>query len=978
MVKGRIQKLLTKRLSDRYTLVLVLVAALAIVSQVLTQLQLQNQERDSEYFNQIRHQRNTSKEISKLCLKLELTPQVTERGKIVQQIQANISKLIEKHKNVETSVGLIKNIDLNLIQDAHVHLRDMSQSISVLANNLSGDGLLSNESNRKEIERIFIAESNYREVLDQWLLQYEAEISESIRSMRWFELVILFLLLLLLFISYVYIFKPTMARLNQTLGRLEESELRKKAILDSSLDAIITIDSHGKIVEFNTNAENMFERFEKDVLGLSLDSLLFTEDSRYLLKQALDEFKNDQVNHVLNQRFEVEGKTKSGQTFPMEMYVTVIETEPHHFFTVFCRDIRIRKEEEIELLRAKQTAEQALQTRSDFMSRVSHEIRHPLHAILGMADLILDTSLTQQQIRFVEVLKRASLTLLNLINDILDFSKIESGKLNVEHIEFNLYELVERAVDLVAPQAYQNGLEVIIEYDPKVHTHLVTDPTRLQQILTNLLSNAVKFTEKGSVTIKIYHEEGSSFLNIEVRDTGVGIPKHKIENIFESFVQADESVTRKYGGTGLGLSISKKLVEILNGRISVESAEEKGSTFKVEIPYIKPTVGESLEIELSKRVLNKTVWIMGKDPYAKLWKQWLSFTGCEVKVFLSAQDVQAYLKSNPKNFDLLISDTIGPEIISKKDWLDIKELNAGGDVVLTVVPGDFEQVPRELRMTASVHFVFKPVRPLNLIETLQEIVTHKREGPFDISKSGVSGPRFPEGLRVLAVDDAQENLEIIGYYLSDKKVSLSLAYNGREAVDLFRAKQFDLILMDVRMPLMDGYTAAYYIREIERKESRARAPIVILTAHGDISEKEKARQAECDLVLNKPLSKEILSRGILEVLGEVGDSSTSIQDSKTTREDGIEKELIKNLRPTYLKNRLNDLEILKEAAIRDDFQTISNMGHKIKGNAKSYGFEDLGVIANGLEVAAKSKNSNEIRTLMLKMESFIQEALHEL
>src|SRR6476660_9921314 len=357
---------------------------------------------------------------------------------------------------------------------------------------------------------------------------------------------------------------------------LKLSEAFARSIIDSSLDMIIVVDEHRRILEFNPAAQHAFGYRPDDVLGRSID-LLYVDPrfSAHIYTTARQQGRY--VHEVVNRR-------KDGTEFDSLLSASVLHDGAGSILGVMSvsRDITDQKRAVAELCRAKDEAEAANHAKTEFLATISHEIRTPMNAIIGMADLLWETPLMPEQQEYVGIFRRAGLSLLTLLNDILDLSKVEAGYVELERIEFDLHEVVDKTAEMMALRAHEKGLELGCSVAPGVAIDLIGDPNRLRQVLLNLLGNAIKFTDKGEVVLRVIQEpvgDQPGALQFEISDTGIGIPAEKLPCIFGRFVQADASTTRKYGGTGLGLAISKRLVDLMGGRIWVTSTEGVGSTF---------------------------------------------------------------------------------------------------------------------------------------------------------------------------------------------------------------------------------------------------------------------------------------------------------------------------------------------------------------------------------------------------------------
>lgn len=495
-------------------------------------------------------------------------------------------------------------------------------------------------------------------------------------------------------------------------------------------------------------------------------------------------------------------------------------------FVLFIRDIAAEKQLERQLrlnnarlIAETQRAEHASQAKSHFIATVSHEIRTPLNAILGMADMLEDSTLDSKQRHYVSVFQRAGYRLLNLINNLLDLAKIESGRFELEQTEFRLDEVVQRSVELVAPKAHDKGLTIEVRMAPDVMLARVGDPARLQQILLNLLSNSVKFTEQGSVAIGIASGGGPS-VAITVTDTGIGIPREKLASVFRDFTQVDASTARRYGGTGLGLGIVQRLVELMGGRIGVESTPGKGTTFRL-----------SLNLPLGRDV-----------------------------------PVEAPAKMTP--------------------------------------------APQMLQNEARK--------------------------------------------RILIAEDSLDNQILMRAYFERTPYFVEFASDGREAVDLFLSGRFDMILMDVQMPVMDGWSAVRAIRALERERGGVPIPIIALSARAQAADEATSREAGCQQHLTKPVSRQKLFEAIRQCQPPEGPP-----------------ESIRALAPAYLNKRREEVPLLLELLAQGEYERIATLAHNLKGTGAAYGFPRITAIGAEMEAAAKIEDEEAVLEQVRELESHV-------
>ncbi len=828
------------------------------------------------------------------------------------------------------------------------------------------------------------------------------EFLKDVKKTLWNDYGYIYLIVTLFILNMYVMFvrmEEKIIRLNKEKIELE-SDLRLQesfqVLMDSVNVSVIAFDTNKSIKVFNQRAEKLFGYTPEEAIGMSIE--MFIPEKCRDKKNILKYFKQSKYGKCRIDSDTVTILHKDGNEIPVEIGVseyTVMGEKRHILVLVDLYEQKLMGEklkyanaklEELVAVRTKELsqanafaekAERAERAMSMFLSNMSHEIRTPMNGILGICQILERKDLPMDQKRLIRQINTAGNNLLNIINDILDFSKIEAGKLKIEKIPFLLMDVLDNVKNVLVPTIGKKKIEMIFSVNPFEYANLqlIGDPLRLNQILINIIGNSIKFTDAGEVVLDIFIKdtdiESEKLLVLKISDTGIGIPKDKINAIFSPFTQADSSTTRNYGGTGIGLTITRRLVGLMHGHIEVESEVNVGTTFTIEIPV------DSSEY-VHEEVPYQKVLLIDDNDHARIAISNLIYgLKWDVEARSSGEDAIEYIQNTSlDNFDIILIDWDMPGMDGVKTMIKLKELEMSDDKKpMIIMFTSFNQINNHEHDEDLIDKVIvKPLTSYSLFESFTEFKSLKKNALVHSTPDNyISTGRDLKDISILVVDDSEINREIAKELLEGEGAKVYRAYDGENALTIINnpSIHLDIILMDIQMPGMNGYDTTKKIRENPKFKN---LPIVALTAGVLHEQKVAAENATMDAFIGKPFKLHELSSTILRLVNtsksaEIDNSNLMIFNEDVGIQYFKSKEKLCKFLSVFLEKYHDKVDILRS----DDLDSVRFYAHSLKSEAGVLGLEKLVELTKVVEQnIIKGENSlkNQDALCVLLFESF--------
>jgi len=766
-------------------------------------------------------------------------------------------------------------------------------------------------------------------------------------------------------------FSKMQQAIHEHISNLHEARQQYQSIFENAVEGIYQITIDGQVLKANPSMAK--------ILGFQTPENLIKHAFHHEAFYFIQSSDRDRLFMELKQsrqvkNFEVQMLQKNGTLKWCSLMARLVGKtwETANYIEGSIVDITERIEKN-HALQERKTAEAASQAKSEFLANMSHEIRTPMNGIIGMIELLLMMPLTPRQKEYIDAISCSAESLMTVLNDILDYSKIEAGKLVIESVTFNLSDTIEQVGQLMAAQARNKDIDVLVHFPPDIPNFVVGDPTRIRQILNNLSGNAIKFTEKGHILISVQllekHNLKGKFL-FKVIDTGIGISKENQKKVFSKFTQADDSTTRKYGGTGLGLSICQQLVQIMGGNISLESQLNHGTTFYFTLEF---TIEETKETYTDLSSDLSVLFVDDNQIQRQIIEDYFHAWNINCKTVENAQKALHVLRHSEQPFNIIFIDFHMPEIdgLELAHFIIKEELNKNMALFLVTsgnIPDDIYQVSEKI-FKGILH---KPIR----FSILHEIIKNLDSERTPIIAGSENEFDSFENIKILVVEDNEMNQKVTYGLLQRMGCDVRIADNGMIALQILEKQSFDIIFMDGNMPVMDGFDTTQKIRDNEKKQG-GYTPVIAMTALVMANDREKCVEVGMDDFISKPINGKKISQVLKKFCSKKIEQQTNdtIKAAKEMFDQSHlinicskDVDVIKEIIAIYKKDAYQYLNELKDYHDANDTDAFYKKLHTLKGNSANIGAKRLQSIILEMEKSGKSELSKKTEMDQLKLE----------